>query len=48
MYNLKVILLVFGCIHGFKLNLDKSTLLGININQTLALKVATFFRLQDV
>lgn len=30
--NFKLILLVFGCISGLKINLDKSTLSGINMS----------------
>lgn len=30
--NFKLILLVFGCISGLKINLDKSTLFGINMS----------------
>lgn len=42
LYSLNLILLVFGHFYELKANLDKSTLLGINISKTRFLELATF------
>ena len=39
--NLKLILLIFRCLLGPRINLDKSTLFGVNTNQGLNVQSLT-------
>ena len=41
LYSLKLILLVFGRLSGLRINLNKSTLLGINIRQDQTARLAS-------
>ena len=41
--NLKLILLVFGQVSGLKINLEKSTISGINIRQELLSSLTSVF-----
>ena len=41
--NLKIIFLVFGQVSGLKINLEKSTILGINTRQELLSSLASVF-----
>ena len=41
--NLKIILLAFGQVSGLKINLEKSTILGINTRQELLPSLALIF-----
>ena len=41
LYSFKLILLVFGRLSGLRINLNKSTLLGINIRQDQTARLAS-------